>query len=79
MPAPHPTSAMLVRRKDLDRAEAAFRRAHERGHPGGTYNLGLLLAARDHVAAETLLRRAAASPDGRVAGLAAAALKGPRR
>ncbi len=66
---------ILVRANDPDGAEAAFQRAHERGHPGGTYNLGLLLAAggNDAAAAE-FLGRAAASPDGRVARLAAAAL-----
>ena len=45
--------------KPSSSAEAAYRRADERGDPGGAYNLGMLLAERgDLEGAEAAWRRA---------------------
>ncbi|MEZ0284092.1 MAG: tetratricopeptide repeat protein, partial [Thermoleophilia bacterium] len=71
---------LLVRRGDPDGAEAAFRRAYERGHAGGTYNLGRMLALRgDFAAAQRLLHQAAKSSDERVTALATETIDEIRR
>jgi hypothetical protein len=60
----------------LDQAEAAWRRADDRGDAGGAYNLGVLLKQRGELAeAEAAWRRAAASDDEAVAARARAALE----
>jgi hypothetical protein len=66
---------LLKKRGDLASAEAAWRRADERGHPGGAYTLGVLLKERgDLEGAKAAWRRAADSPDQQVATLAREAL-----
>jgi tetratricopeptide (TPR) repeat protein len=63
-----------------EHAEAAFRRADERGDPGGAYNLGLLLAGRgDPEGAEAAYGRAATAKYSEVAQRASAALESLRR
>ena len=66
---------LLVRGGDAG-AEAAFRRAAERGVAKGAYNLGLLLErAGDVEGAEAAYTRAAMSSDEHAAESAAAALR----
>ena len=61
--------------KPPNSAEAAYRRADERGHPGGSYNLGMLLAERGDLEGATVAwRRAADSPDQQVTTLVRGAL-----
>src|SRR5437763_270189 len=50
---------LLERRGDEAGAEAAYRRADERGHAGGAFMLGVLLERRgDDAGAEAAMRRA---------------------
>jgi peptidoglycan hydrolase-like protein with peptidoglycan-binding domain len=65
--APAPTvggEALLVEEEDRAKAEDAFRRADERGHPGAACNLGVLLEHRgDLIGALEAYRRADARGD----------------
>ena len=66
---------LLVAQGDLVGAEAAYRRADERGHVAGAFNLGVLLEERGDLAgAEAAYRRAEKRGHGEVAEMARAAL-----
>jgi TPR repeat protein len=66
---------LLEARGELSAAEAAYRRADQRGDAAGALNLGGMLAERhDFARAEAAYRRAAERGDLEVADMANAAL-----
>jgi TPR repeat protein len=66
---------MVVEKGNLTGAEAAYRRADDRGHAAGAFNLGVLLEERgDLDGAETAYRRAQQRGHGDIAEMARAAL-----
>jgi tetratricopeptide (TPR) repeat protein len=66
---------LLEEKGELDEAEAAYRRADERGHATGAFNLGVLLEERGALPeARDAYRRADHHDDCEVSRLARAAL-----
>jgi TPR repeat protein len=66
---------LLELRGDMYGAEAAYRRADERGHAGAAFNLGVILANRGDVEeAEAAYRRAEARGHDEISRMAHAAI-----